>query len=687
MKKPKISVIVPIYNVEEYLEDTLNCLLNQTFIENIEVLMIDDGSTDNSRYIIEKYALDYENFYAIHKENEGLSSGRNIGINLAKGEYIQFLDSDDYISLNGYENLYKLAKKNNADIVSSYMVRLKRYNIKDSYLFIKGYKNINKTLDSVDLNDYPELIWDTFSTNKLFKKEFVEKNNLKFKTIGYYEDVPFSLEALMLADKISIHNEIFYYWRIRETDNHSITQQYSNIDNFKDRVKMIFLSNELLKQEKLNKELKKELYFRWIDYDLNIYLTIFYQFDKEFHQEIIDEVKKVLNIIPNELIENLNSAKKILYKMVENNDIEGLCHFSQILPELKKNPTIPELLNEKYKKYIDFERDAQRESLNVKITGITNDKENIFINFNERINYLKEDFPHKTKITLVDIDDNEYPLELNKNIRNIPVNNIDENSNNKKKNLENKQILIPISLIQNKEHLKIKVEYSAQDFKKESFLRNSKRDVIRYDNFDVEIGIEKNGIFFMNPRPTKDLTIKIENIVNKDDLFRFYGISNDKIDAVYIENVIDSKKIKYPVNSEKVENKFKINFSIPYEDILSHPIRKWEIKVENKFKSIKVAKKFEFYKQFNKIYIINARNKLLISDDFYNIFETLYEKNEKNEKINPIKKENRKINRENKELIKNNLELKNKNNKLEKELEDYKSRFLVKLADKIKRAF
>ena len=66
MNNPKISVIVPIFNVEEYLEDVLNCLLNQSFIENMEILMIDDGSSDNSRYIIEKYALDYDNFYAFH---------------------------------------------------------------------------------------------------------------------------------------------------------------------------------------------------------------------------------------------------------------------------------------------------------------------------------------------------------------------------------------------------------------------------------------------------------------------------------------------------------------------------------------------------------------------------------------------------------------------------------------------
>lgn len=83
MESPKISVIVPIYNVEEYLEESLICLLNQTFIKNMEIIMIDDGSSDNSRYISEKYALDYEKFHVIHKKNEGQAIARNLGLDLA----------------------------------------------------------------------------------------------------------------------------------------------------------------------------------------------------------------------------------------------------------------------------------------------------------------------------------------------------------------------------------------------------------------------------------------------------------------------------------------------------------------------------------------------------------------------------------------------------------------------------
>ena len=672
MNNPKISVIIPIFNVEEYLEDTLNCLLNQTIIEDMEILMIDDGSTDNSRYIIEKYALDYDNFHAFHQENQGPSKSRNLGISLAKGEYIQFLDSDDYISPNGYESLYELAKRNDSNIASSLMVRLKRYNVKDSYFFIKGYENIDKTLDSVNLNDYPELIWDTFSTNKLFKKEFILKNDLKFNHTGYYEDVPFGLESLMLTDKISILKDVFYFWRIRENNNLSITQQYSNIDNFKDRIKMIGFCNEIIERENANENLKNELYFKWLDYDLNIYLKKFYQYDESFYPELIKEINNILDIIPKEIVNKLNSYKKILYKMVENEDMEGLISFSKLIPKLITNPQIPDSLGEEYKKYIDFESDAKKEKLNVRISSINHDEENILIEAKERINYLKYDYPHKSKATLVSENNDEYPLELN------------ENSNNK-------QIIVPIDLIKNHEKVKIKMEYCAQDFKKESFLRNSKRDAIEFDGFDVEIGIGRNGIFSMNTRPTSNFNISIENIDFYDGLFRFNGTSDEEISTAYIDNVLDSKIIEYDAISEKIEDKYKISFSIPYEDILSQPIRKWEIKVKNPFKKMKVAKKFEFYRQYDKIYIINARNKLLISDDFYNPYKELNEKNEKiinsNKKNKSLKKSIDELKLENESLENKNNQLTEKNKNLKEIINAYKNRFVVRFTDKLKKLF
>ena len=658
MGNPKISIIIPIYNVEEYIEDTLNSLLNQTIIKDMEILMIDDGSFDGSRYIIEKYSLDYENFYAYHKENEGPGIARNFGIDLAKGEYIHFLDSDDYVLPNTYEKAYEIAKNNNSDFLSLFGVRMRRYNITDSYIYNNAFKNIIGTIDSAKLEDMPELIWDTFVTNKLYKKEFLEKNNLKFiKEKKYYEDVIFALGAYGLAEKISLTKDIFYYWRKRENSNFSITQQYSDINNFKDRINMINLCYEIAENANFNDDIKNELFFRWINYDLNIYLRIFYEYDEKYYQEIFEEINKILNIIPEEMLESLNSTKRIMYKMIKNNDYIGLKNFSKKYKELMKNPHIPDDLDDDYIKYIDFKKDAEYEKLIVKREEITFDDGNIYIKFHEKINYLNYNHPHETKAKLVDINNNEYSLEVYEKI---------DNEVTSEEKL--KQIIIPIDLLFEKDYLKIKIEYITADFKKESYLINSKREIIEFDNFDVEIGIETNRLFFMNIRPTNNLNMQIHDIEFDNGIFKLYGVSNERIDNIFLENVISFEKIYYQVESEKEnDDDFNINFTIPYVDILNAPVRKWEIKVDGTFKIIELNKRYEFYSQHTKIYFVNTRNKFLVSNDFYNIFDELYENNIEIYELTNDKKElkisNRTLIKENKKLTKKNKNLTNKNKK------------------------
>ena len=180
MTKPKISVIIPIYNTGKYLEETLVSILNQTMIDEIEVLMIDDGSTDDSKYIIERYALDYDNFYAFHKENEGQGIARNYGLDIAKGEFIHFMDSDDYVSFDAYEKLYSLAVSNNYDFVVGNVLRFGRYNLWEHQIFKKSFKGLNGNHEFKNINDYPNLVWDTIVPNALYKKEFLDKNNIRF---------------------------------------------------------------------------------------------------------------------------------------------------------------------------------------------------------------------------------------------------------------------------------------------------------------------------------------------------------------------------------------------------------------------------------------------------------------------------------------------------------------------------
>ena len=113
---PKVSVIVPVYNVEKYIARCLTSLVNQT-IEDLEIIVVNDGSKDNSEQIIKEFKKDYKNIIYVKKENGGLSSARNFGLIYATGEYVAFLDSDDYVDRTLYQKMYEKAKTTNSDYV------------------------------------------------------------------------------------------------------------------------------------------------------------------------------------------------------------------------------------------------------------------------------------------------------------------------------------------------------------------------------------------------------------------------------------------------------------------------------------------------------------------------------------------------------------------------------------------
>lgn len=267
-----------------------------------------------------------------------------------------------------------------------------------------------------------------------------------------------------------------------------------------------------------------------------------------------------------------------------------------------KNPHISKDLKDEYRKYVDFEKDVMDEKLIVYKEEVSLDENNIYITFSERINYLRNDYPHETKARLIDTDANEYKLEMN--------DEFNGKSDNSAESL--KQIIVPIDLIKDKGHSKIKVEYVCDKFKKESFLSNLFRGVREGENFDVEIGIEEDGIFFIDIRETNNLNINIDNIKLNDNTFEISGKSDEKLDDFYIENVISQEKIFYNTRNED-DGRF--SFSIPYEDILSHPVRKWEIRSKNIFNSIELNRKYSFYNKYDQIDFENARKKILISED------------------------------------------------------------------------
>ncbi len=194
-----ISVIVPVYNVEKYIEKCLKSLVEQT-LKNIEIIIVNDGSTDNSKKIISKFAEKYSNIKYYEKTNGGLSSARNYGIKYANGEYVAFLDSDDYVEKNLYELMYKKALQENSDMVECDFIW--EYYGKNGEI-VKTKKDKRKKFKT--LNQYVKnarvVAW-----NKLIKKQIIDDFNIRFPEGLIYEDIEFFYKLFPHLNKISYVN-------------------------------------------------------------------------------------------------------------------------------------------------------------------------------------------------------------------------------------------------------------------------------------------------------------------------------------------------------------------------------------------------------------------------------------------------------------------------------------------------
>lgn len=206
---PKVSVIVPVFNTEEYLEKCLDSLTNQT-LEDIEIICVDDGSTDNSSKILQEYSKLDSRIKIITQGNKKQGAARNNGVINATGEYIGYVDSDDWVDYDYYEDLYNAAKKYDSDIAIAANVRVGNGKTKERLHFDeeKVYKNLQDKLDICKQfkNECP--------TNKIYRKTFLEQNNIVWPENVYCEDKIYTLKAVFWANcVVTVPNVKYYYYR------------------------------------------------------------------------------------------------------------------------------------------------------------------------------------------------------------------------------------------------------------------------------------------------------------------------------------------------------------------------------------------------------------------------------------------------------------------------------------------
>lgn len=217
-----ISVIVPIYNVENYLKECLESLVNQNF-NNYEVILVNDGSTDNSKIIAEEYAENYNHVKLINTSNNGLSAARNVGINNSTGKYLVFVDSDDYVDNMYLNDLYEDITKNNNDIsICSYEQVYDDAN-RNTIEVMKIKEDVQYSNIEV-LKIILEGEIQCYAWNKIYKSELFKKNNIEYPLGKLFEDIFTLILLITKSNNISFINKPLYKYRIR---NGSITNKKS----------------------------------------------------------------------------------------------------------------------------------------------------------------------------------------------------------------------------------------------------------------------------------------------------------------------------------------------------------------------------------------------------------------------------------------------------------------------------
>ena len=255
----EISVVIPVYNVEEYLGECLDSITNQTF-EDIEIICINNGSTDNSLKVLREYEKIDSRIKVISHETRGLSRARNTGVKMARGKYIYFIDSDDYLELYGLEKIHNIAVEKNLDLLMFKLVNFDKRTGYEDYNYSDMPFLLDLDKDVFNYRDFKENILnvDVSTCTKLFKRELIKDK--RFAEEYIFEDNLFNIDYLFDAKRIYFLDECLYHRRIR---NNSITTRAS-----KDYVDIIEIFNRIYKKFKENgiyPEFKEKLFMRRVD--------------------------------------------------------------------------------------------------------------------------------------------------------------------------------------------------------------------------------------------------------------------------------------------------------------------------------------------------------------------------------------------------------------------------------------
>ena len=366
----KISVIVPVYNVEKYLKKCLDSILNQT-LKDIEVICIDDGSTDSSLQILKEFSNKDSRVVVISQDNSGPAKTRNKGIELATGEYLTFVDSDDWIELDALEKLYDNATLNNSEVVLFNAIEHRINNNFHKRIYLPIDDNIDYSNFVFDYNYRRNLVMNYFFViwSKLYKTSFLRNNGLHFDgSLKMFEDVPFHIETMIYAKRISYLPEILYNYnklnmQSEQTKKTNFNNRLALFDIF-DYVENFLIKNNFFEEFKFN-----FFKFKIVESEVNLSKT-----SDEFKEDFYNNIRKhfLKMKIPFNLLKKLPIENNRFYSMVIlHEDYYKFKEFMDLVKNIGLRGIYKPNLNDEIKNFNEcgINSDLRDESIIVSLTS------------------------------------------------------------------------------------------------------------------------------------------------------------------------------------------------------------------------------------------------------------------------------------------------------------------------------
>lgn len=405
----RISVIIPFYNVREFLRDCIDSVLAQTindmelsdgYERNLQIILVDDGSTDGSAEIARQYAAKHENIMYVYEENQGLGHARNYGCEFADADYIVFLDSDDMITPKAYERMYNASIKNKSDMTIGGILRFSS----KGYWYTKIMeKTFSKTRDVTHITESTNLIYDTTAWNKLIKHSFWKEHDFRFPEGVLYEDIPVTVRMHHMANRVSIIYEPCYLWRVREGASKSISQTRTSLRNLNDRILAMKSIDGYFNDNVSQDDLKDAKNVKWLKLDLMLFINRLARVGEDDARTIMGIICDYIELnIDERYFDCLNEIERLKYTFLLKGDFERLLRLinfeSRELPHLKAYRKDARLM-------VDVEKSLVEES-----SLMLNDyvRENFKRNYIQKMRFKKDRFILRGFTVIAGVEDDDF---------------------------------------------------------------------------------------------------------------------------------------------------------------------------------------------------------------------------------------------------------------------------------------